>query len=308
MALARVIRSYKTFMRQQKTDLNYQKIVTAIQRRKLCSKLIMGHPGKVYKNVWEELSVLNDTILVFSSTRLVIPESLRRSILDQLHTSHSGITRTCSLARKLYFWPGMSTKIADLINACDRCQNLRPSLKSEPLQIFPKLTERMQTVSMDLYKLKGIHYICMCDIYSFFCWVSHLATLRTVTVIKIINGWFKILGYTQYIYSDNGPQFDSREFKDYCNGHFITPLNSSPLHAQSNGLSEAAVKAVKYLLIKSDNFADFEARLYELQAFSSGKTSSPAELFYKRSFRTKLPTLANLYDPLEAATSENKLG
>jgi hypothetical protein len=35
----------------------------------------MGHPGKDYKGVWEELSVINDTILVFSSTRLVIPES-----------------------------------------------------------------------------------------------------------------------------------------------------------------------------------------------------------------------------------------
>jgi hypothetical protein len=195
---------------EAKKDLNYQKIVTAIQRCILCSKLIMGHPGKDYKGVWEELSVLNDTILVFSSTHLVIPESLRRSILDQLHMSHSGITRTRSLARKLYFWPGMSSQIASLINARDKCQNLRPSLKSEPLKKLPAPKEPMQTVSMDLYELKGIHYLCMCDRYSFFCWVSHLATLRTVTVIKIINGWFKILGYPQYIYSDNGPQFDSR--------------------------------------------------------------------------------------------------
>jgi hypothetical protein len=133
-----------------KKDLNYQKIVTAIQRRKLCSKLIIGHPGKMYKNAWEELSVLNDTILVFLSTRLVIPESLRRLILDQLHTSHSSITRTRSLARKLYFWPGMSTQIADLINTCDKCQNLRPSLKSELLQNLPKPSEPMQTVSIVL--------------------------------------------------------------------------------------------------------------------------------------------------------------
>jgi hypothetical protein len=34
---------------------------------------------------------------------------------------------------------------------------------------------------------------------------------------------------------------------------------------------------------------------------SSGKTNSPAELFYKGSFRTKLPTLADFYDPLETA-------
>jgi hypothetical protein len=200
-----------------KKDLNYQKIATAIQGRKLCLKLIIGHPGKDYKGVWEELSVINDTILVFSSTRLVIPESLHRSILEQLHTSHSGITCTRSLARKLYFWPGMWTQIASLINACDKCQNLRPSLKAEPLQNLPAPKEPMQTVSMDLYKLKGIHYLVMCDRFSFFCWVLHLTTLRTVTVIKIINGWFKILGNPQYIYPDNnGPQYDSREFKDYC--------------------------------------------------------------------------------------------
>jgi hypothetical protein len=59
------------------------------------------------------------------------------------------------------------------------------------------------------------------------------------------NSWFKTIGYPQYIYSDNGPQFDSKEFKDYCLSQFITPLNSSPIYAQSNGLLEAAVKAAK---------------------------------------------------------------
>jgi hypothetical protein len=48
-----------------KINVNYQKISTAIQRRKLCSKLIIGHPGRNYKSVWDELSVINETILVF---------------------------------------------------------------------------------------------------------------------------------------------------------------------------------------------------------------------------------------------------
>jgi hypothetical protein len=109
--------------------------------------------------------------------------------------------RTRALAWKLYFWPGMSTQIASLIDACDKCQNLRPSLKSEPLQQLPVPKDPMQTVSMDLYKLKSTHFLVMCDRYSFFCWVSHLTTLRMVTVIQIICGLFKILGYPQYIYS-----------------------------------------------------------------------------------------------------------
>jgi hypothetical protein len=39
---------------------------------------------------------------------------------------------------------------------------------------------------------------------------------------------------------------------------------------------------------------------------SSGKTNSTAEMFYKRSFCTKLPTLAYFYDPLEATTTASK--
>jgi transposase InsO family protein len=147
----------------------------------------------------------------------------------------------------------------------------------------------------------------MWDRYSFFCWVSHLTTLRTVTVIKIIYGWFKISGYLQYIYSDNGLQFDYREFKSFCSDHFITPINSSPHHAQLNRLAEAAVKTVKYIFIKSDTFKDFKSRLYEMQAVpSSGKKNSPAKIFYKHSFCTKLPMLAEFYDTLETATRANK--
>jgi hypothetical protein len=103
-----------------KNNVNHQKIVSAIQCRRLCLKLIIGHPGKDYKSVWDKLSILNNTILVFLSSRLVIPELLCRSILDQLHTSHLGIIRTRALARKLYFWHGMSTQIASLIDACDK--------------------------------------------------------------------------------------------------------------------------------------------------------------------------------------------
>jgi hypothetical protein len=48
-----------------------------------------------FKSVWDKLNILNNTMLVLSSTRLVIPELLHRPILDQLHTSHSAITRVC---------------------------------------------------------------------------------------------------------------------------------------------------------------------------------------------------------------------
>jgi hypothetical protein len=74
---------------------------------------------------------------------------------------------------------------------------------------------------------------------------------------------------------------------------------SSACFPQSNGLAKSAVKAAKYLLLKSDNYADFENKLYDLQNIpSSGDTLSPAEKLFKLWFRTHLPTLQPYFDPI----------
>jgi hypothetical protein len=120
-------------------DPIYQSIVTAIKRGKLVSKLQKGHPGKRYKSVWDQIFVLDDAILVIDATQIVVPMKLRPQILKQLHEPHAGITRTREWARKHYFWPGLSTDIAAMINNCDKCQYLRPSQAAKPLQCQPKL-------------------------------------------------------------------------------------------------------------------------------------------------------------------------
>jgi hypothetical protein len=54
-------------------DPIYQSIVTAIKRGKLVSKLQKGHPGKSYKSVWDQISILDDTILIIGATQILIP-------------------------------------------------------------------------------------------------------------------------------------------------------------------------------------------------------------------------------------------
>jgi hypothetical protein len=66
------------------------------------------------------------------------------------------------------------------------------------------------------------------------------------------------------------------------------------------GLAESAVKSVKYLLLKSDSYIDFEKRLYEMQNIpSSGDILSPAEKFFKHRFRSDLPTLDPFFNPVQ---------
>jgi transposase InsO family protein len=169
----------------------------------------------------------------------------------------------------------------------------------------------MQSVSMDLYEVRGRHFLVMCDRFSYFCWAAPLNTLKSSTVIRIIDTWFHGVGFPKYIYSDSGPQFNAAEFKNYCAKHFITPLVSSACFTQSNGLAESAVKAAKYLLLKSENYTDFENKLYDLQNIpSSGDTLSPAEKFFKQRFRTHLPNLQPFFNPVmhEEGRKQFKIG
>jgi transposase InsO family protein len=109
----------------------------------------------------------------------------------------------------------------------------------------------------------------MCDRFSYLCWTAQLNTLKSSTVIKIIDTWFHGIGFPQYIFLDSGPQFGAAEFKNYCKKHYITPLVSSACFPQSNGLAESAVKSAKYLLLKSENYTDFENKLYDMQNIPS---------------------------------------
>jgi hypothetical protein len=146
-------------------DPIYQSDVTAIKQGKLVSKFQKEQPGKVYKSVWDQISILDDAILIIGARKIIIPMTLGPQLLKQLHMTHAGINRTSELAKKHYFWRSMSTGIAPMINDCNKCQYLRPSQAAEPLQRQPKPTEPMQSVSLDLYAVRGSHYVVMCDRY-----------------------------------------------------------------------------------------------------------------------------------------------
>ena len=48
--------------------------------------------------------------------------------------------------------------------------------------------------------------------------------------------------------TDNGPQFDSQEMKDFAQTYEFQHTTTSPYYPQANGLAERMVKTVKKLL------------------------------------------------------------
>ncbi|XP_063907429.1 uncharacterized protein K02A2.6-like [Zophobas morio] len=59
--------------------------------------------------------------ILFRKDRVLIPSSLRSHILNELHETHLGITKTKQLARRYVYWPSIDRDIERLVKGCESC-------------------------------------------------------------------------------------------------------------------------------------------------------------------------------------------
>ena len=108
-------------------DFDYSSVINAIVDGKHPSTLPPNHPARNFRSIWDDLSVLDDTLLVLNDSRLVVPKECREKVLSNLHASHSGISKTRQLAKNLYYWPNMSCLLYTSPSPRDRTRSRMPS-------------------------------------------------------------------------------------------------------------------------------------------------------------------------------------
>ena len=113
-------------------------------------------------------------------------------------------------------------------------------------------------------------------------------------------------GIPEVLHSDNGPQYVSAQFADFCTSWGITHESSSPYYLQSNGFTEACVKSMKHALQHAKyNGANLQLALLALQATSiDAKLQSPAELLYQCQLTTTIPAKICNTDPVTLQVHE----
>ena len=71
------------------------------------------HLIRQYWDMKEELNVVDAVVL--RNERMVMPTTMRKEILNKLHTSHQGMVRTKQLAKDLVYWSGTNGEIEEMI-------------------------------------------------------------------------------------------------------------------------------------------------------------------------------------------------
>ena len=258
-----------------------------------------------YWNYREEVTLYNGILL--KNQRVIIPKAMRSEILSRIHSSHQGITSSIRKARDVVFWPGMTADIKEVVEKCSVCAEYQTPNSKEPMQTH-KVPERpWSRVSSDLVTIKGQSYLVTADHYSDFIEVDELVdSTVSAEVIKALKQHFSRHGIPDTLVTDNGPQYDCKEFRAFANEWEFEHVTSSPHHPISNGKSESAVKVVKRLFLKAKE-DPFMALLNYRNTPSEGLDTSPSQRLMSRRTRTLLPTVSSLLYPQVQTDVKSKI-
>lgn len=236
---------------------------------------------------------------VMFGDRLVIPQRYRKLMLRQLHKAHLGTEAMKILARAYVYWPKIDYDITELARSCSKCAENAKSPVKTLLQSWPRTIRPMERVHTDIAgPIEGKWYLVTVDSYSMFPDVQVCTNITSTTCIEKMSEFFSHNGNPETLVTDNGTQFVSKQFSDFCRTRGIKHILTPPYHPMSNGRAERFVDTLKRALNKAKGEGTNKEVLTKfLHAYRSTpnrnaqNTKSPAELFLGRPIRMELDLL-----------------
>ncbi|XP_058817321.1 uncharacterized protein K02A2.6-like [Topomyia yanbarensis] len=126
-----------------------------------------------------------------------------------------------------------------------------------------------------------------------------MRTISALATIAILRGLFARLGMPTLVVNDNGTQFTSAEFVEFCAMNSIQHVTTAPYHPQSNGQAERFVDTFKRAIKKIREGRDTKNAALDTFLLTYRSTlnrsapegKSPSEVMFSRKLRTCLELL-----------------
>jgi transposase InsO family protein len=232
-------------------------------------------------------------------TRIVIPEDLRKQTMVLAHEGHPGISAMKQRLRSKVWWPQIDKDAEKWVKECYGCQLVSAADPAEPLCRTTLPQGVWEDIAVDFMgPLPSGHYLLVTvDYYSRYYEVDIMKSItaeRTIERLKVI---FARFGMPRTIRCDNGPQFDSEDFKTFCRQNDIYIKFSTPLWPQANGEVErqnrSLLKRLKISQAQKTNWREELLNYLTLYRTTPHSTTGccPGKLMFRTMLRDKIPTL-----------------
>ncbi len=263
---------------------------------------------KPYYRLRGEFSVVDGTNVVLRGTRLVLPKALRSQALDIAHETHQGLVKTKRLLRQKVWFPNIDAEAEALIKTCLPCQAAGPPERREPLKMTEMPSAPWSQLSADFHGPlpTGEYILIVIDDYSRFPEFAITTSTSAQATIPKLERIFATHGIPDVLKTDNGPPFQSKEFKDFATRMGFKHRKVTPYWPNANGEVENFMKTLGQFIrktsVENKNWKkEINQFMMNYRATPHSTTMvPPAELLFKRNIKTKLPQVPNARDKDDA--------
>lgn len=208
----------------------------------------------------------------------------------------------------------MDDAIARTVDGCEGCRLVSLPERPEPMQRRQLPEAPWLDVAIDFLGPlpSGDYLLVIIDYFSRYKEVEILRKITAQETAERLERIFVRLGYPRTITLDNGRQFVSREFEEFCNRRGIILNRTTPYWPQENGLVERQNRSLMKRLKISQalnrdwkkDLNDYLTMYYSTPHCTTSKT--PSELMSGRNIRTKLPSLRDLSSSVPSTEYRDK--
>uniref|UniRef100_A0A8C5MKZ9 Gypsy retrotransposon integrase-like protein 1 n=1 Tax=Leptobrachium leishanense TaxID=445787 RepID=A0A8C5MKZ9_9ANUR len=193
--------------------------------------------------------------------QLVVPKPFRKELLKLAHETplagHLGVCKIRSRLSRNFYWPGMSTAVANFCWSCPVCQRVGKTgdVTRAPLVPLPVVGEPFEWVAVDLVgplaiaSSSGKQFILtVVDYATRYSEAVALSSIRADKVADALIGIFCRVGFPREMLTDQRPQFMSNLMQSLCKKVNVQHFVASPYHPQTIGLCERFNGTLKQML------------------------------------------------------------
>ncbi|XP_060863495.1 uncharacterized protein K02A2.6-like [Metopolophium dirhodum] len=170
---------------------------------------------------------------------------LRIFLLKETHNTHAGIAKIKAITRSYFWWPRLDKEIESYVKSCEVCVSCQSSPVVDRQAKWAEAVGPLEQVHLDFLYLNNKNYLVWIDAFTKWPDVIEMSKMNSVYLIDKLSEIFGRFGLPNTIIPDNGPQFRSSEFIEFCKQNGIVFYTSPPFHPATNGAAENAVKSFK---------------------------------------------------------------